>query len=294
MRKVQDRGNTRQQIVVPRKFRYVVMELAHDSLLAGHHAARRTLDRIMLHFFWSDMTVDVKGFCQSCHRCQRTIPRGRVAHVPLGQVTIVGEPFQRVAVDIIGPFSKTTSGKRYILAMVDDATRFPEAAVLRNITTETVTEALMEMFACFGLPYVTRSDRRSRFTSAMMDEICRLRGIHQSITSVFHPQTNGLVGRVNQVLKTVLRKVTIDQPEEWDRYLAPLLFTYRKIPNAGTGSVPFELPYGRTPRNTRQILKDILTADAQESEVGSIFEYIVNIKERLRATYQMAQEALGN
>jgi len=293
MREVEGQGATYQQIVIPRKFRHVVMELAHDSLLAGHYAAKRTLNRIAPHFFWSGMTADIKRFCQSCDRCQRTIPRGRVAHVPLGQVPIVSEPFQRVAVDIIGPLSKTTSGKRYILVLVDYATRFPEATALRDITTETVAEALVEMFARFGLPQVIRSDRGSQFTSAMMDEICRLMGIHQSFTSAFHPQSNGLVERMNQVLKNMLKKAAIDQPEEWDRYLAPLLFAYREIPNAGTGFAPFELLYGRTPRGPLQILRDVLTAEAPTNEVRTIFEYVVRLKERLNSTCQMAQETLG-
>lgn len=79
--------------------------------------------------------------CRSCDICQRTIPKGRTAKVPLGQMPIIEVPFKRVAVDLVGTIQPATSkGNRYILTVVDFATRFPEAVALKGIETEMVVD----------------------------------------------------------------------------------------------------------------------------------------------------------
>ena len=83
-------------------------------------------------------------FCRSCDICQRTIAKGRVPSVPLGKMPIIDTPFDRVAVDLVGPvFPPTEKGNKYVLAMMDYATRYPEALPLKDIKTETVAEALV-------------------------------------------------------------------------------------------------------------------------------------------------------
>ena len=42
-------------------------------------------------------------------------------------------------------------GHRYILTLVDYATRYPEAVPLKNIDAETVAEALLDMYSQVGV-----------------------------------------------------------------------------------------------------------------------------------------------
>ncbi|XP_077528073.1 uncharacterized protein LOC144139654 [Haemaphysalis longicornis] len=73
---------------------------------------------------------------------------------------VIETPFQRVAIDIVGPLSPTTeNGNRYVLTMVDFATRYPDAVALPSIDTERIAEALLEMFARVGFPREIVSDR---------------------------------------------------------------------------------------------------------------------------------------
>lgn len=47
---------------------------------------------------------------------------------------MVDVPFKRIAVDLIGPLKPTSKGGfRYVLTVIDVATRFPEAVPLKNI-----------------------------------------------------------------------------------------------------------------------------------------------------------------
>jgi len=132
------------QVVLPNTLRERVMKLAHDTLMSGHQGRKKTKDRIWTQFWWPGMNSDVTRFCRSCDICQRTVAKGRVVNVPLGKMPVIDTPFDRVAVDIVGPiFPATEKGNRYILTMVDYATRYPESQPLKDIHPETVAEALV-------------------------------------------------------------------------------------------------------------------------------------------------------
>lgn len=83
----------------------------------------------------------------------------------------VMEPFWRVAVDIVGPLQRTKHGNKYILTIMDYATRYPEAIPLRRTDAATVAEALCQVFARFGLPREVLSDQGSNFLSALMEKV---------------------------------------------------------------------------------------------------------------------------
>ena len=99
----------------------------------------------------------------------RTIQKGRITKVPLGKLPLIDTPFKRVAVDIVGPIEPRSERKsRYILTMIDYATRYPEAVALPGIETERVAEALVEMFSRVGIPDVMLTDCGSQFTAEVM------------------------------------------------------------------------------------------------------------------------------
>ncbi|XP_060085301.1 uncharacterized protein LOC132564684 [Ylistrum balloti] len=211
-------GKTFRQLVVPEKFRQTVLKLAHESILAGHLAAKRTASRVLSEFYWPGVQADVTQFCRSCDSCQRTFPKGRVAKAPLGSMPLIETPFKRVAVDIVGPLEPATDrGNRYIMTVVDYATRYPEAVPLRGIETERVAEALVDIFSRVGVPSEMLTDQGAQFTSELLREVSRLLSIRQLTTTPYHPMCNGLVEKFNGTLKQMLRRMSMERPKDWDR-----------------------------------------------------------------------------
>ena len=45
---------------------------------------------------------------------------------------LIDQPFQQMAMDVVGPLPRTRSGNKYILTICDYATRYPEAIALPN------------------------------------------------------------------------------------------------------------------------------------------------------------------
>jgi len=112
------------KIVVPEDLKQHVLELGHQK--AGHFGVKKTLQLIQEHFHWNRMGADVATHCKKCTTCAVN-KRHKQQKQPLQPIPLVHQPWSKLAIDIIGPFEKTTSGNIFALTLVDMATRFPMA-----------------------------------------------------------------------------------------------------------------------------------------------------------------------
>ena len=229
------------QLVLPHPLRESVLEVAHDSILGGHLATKKTYDRVTSNFFWPGAYDDVSRYCQSCDICQRTIPKGRCGKTPLVAMPIIGEPFARVAIDLVGPLPMSGRKHRWILTLVDCATRYPEAIPMKGIDTIECAEEPVNIFSRIGIPQEILSDRGSQFVSDLMREISRLLSVRQLQTTPYHAQCNGLVERWNGTLRRMIQKMAAEKPSDWDRYIPVLLFSYREVAQARFGIFAFRV-----------------------------------------------------
>lgn len=288
-----EHGRVFNQLVVPQNLRSKVLKLAHDSTMSGHLGIKKTADRVLANFYWPGCQGDIHRYCVSCDICQRTVPKGSVRKVPLGRMPLIDTPFRRVAVDLVGPIQPVTDrGNRYILTLVDYATRYPEAVALPRIETERVAEALFEIFSRMGVPHEILSDMGSQFTAELMQEVGRLMSLKQLHTTPYHPICNGLVEKFNGTLKRMLRRMCNERPRDWDRYIPALLFAYRESPQESLGYSPFQLIFGHTVRGPLTILKELWTGNAPE-EIKTTYQYVVDLQERLETTCKFAREELA-
>ena len=290
-------GRSFNQLVVPKELRRQVMSVNHESAFSGHLGAKKTEVRIFPNFFWPGLRQDVIRFCRSCDVCQRTVKRGSVKKVPLGSMPLIDTPFKRVAVDIVGPIAPPSeAGHRYILTLVDYATRYPEAVALKKITTEAVAEALLDIYSRVGILEEVLTDQGTQFMSECMQEVSRLLSIKGLTSTPYHPICNGLVERWNGTLKSMLKRLCQDQPKQWHRLINPVLFAYREVPQGSTGFSPFQLLYGRLVRGPGTILKELWTKEVTKEvnipEVKSSYEYVTELRERLEDSLKLAQEEL--
>ena len=152
--------------------------MAHSHLLEAHLGMDKTRDRILDRFYWPGVKRDVIQYCQACSECQRTAPRPSGRN-PLITMPIIEVPFDRLALDIVGPLPKTSRGHRYILVMVDYATRYPEALPLRTATAKTVAKELMLLFSRVGIAREVLTDQGSCFMSRVMKELLSLLQVKQ-------------------------------------------------------------------------------------------------------------------
>ena len=286
-------GKPLKQVMVPVQLRSRIMELAHGSLMGGHMGIKKTADKIQSAFYWPGIQGDVTRYCKSCDVCQKTVNKGSVPKVPLEKIPLIHKPFKRVAIDLVGPIGPPSEdGHRYILTLVDFATRYPEAVPLKNNDTETVAEALVDIFSRLGVPEEILSDLGTQFVSECMQEVTRLLSIKQLTTTPYLPMCNGLTEKFNGTMKSMLKRLCSEQPRQWHRYINPLLFAYREVPQESTGFSPFELLYGRAVRGPMFILKELWTKELEEPEVKNSYQYVFELREKLEDTLKLAHTEL--
>ena len=152
-----------------------MLKLGHENLLSGHQRAQKTAQRILMNFHWIGVHGDVQRYCASCDACQRTVGKGTVTRAPLQRMPLVSVPFEKVAIDQIGPLHPVSGrGHRWILTLEDFATRYPEAVPLKSTETEVVAEALLGIFSRVGFPQVVLSDNGPQFVFHVMKAVARL------------------------------------------------------------------------------------------------------------------------
>ena len=250
------------QLVVPEGFREKVLRLAHETLLTEHLGIKNHWTELYLIFFWPGVCGDVASFCKSCDICQRTNRKGRVTKIPLGKLPLIDTPFKRVSVQLVRPIEpRSDKQSRYVLTMIDYATRYPEAVALPSIETELVAEALITMLNRVGIPSEMLIEHDSRVTTEVMNEVSRLLSLQQLTTIPYRPYSKGPVEKFHVTLKQVLLTMCAERPNDWDKYLPALLFAVREIPQESLGFSPFELLYRRNVRGPKQILWSVEETD---------------------------------
>ena len=155
-----------EQLVLPKKFRKAVLNLAQSVPTAGHLGKRKTADRILQRFHWPGMHRDVASYCKGCAECQK-LSRGKVCRVPLVPLPVIFVPFERIAMDIVEPLPRSSHGNRYVLVVCDYATWYPEAMAMRSVEAERVAEELVTLFARLGIPKEILTDQGTNFTSML-------------------------------------------------------------------------------------------------------------------------------
>ena len=103
----------------------------------------------------------------------------------------VGLPFERVQMDILGPFSISSLGNKYLLVVTDCFTKL-EALPLFNMRTKTVAEVFVREIVCrYGVPLEIHTDQGHNFDSKLIKELSKLLGIRKIRATPLHPQSNG-------------------------------------------------------------------------------------------------------
>ena len=231
-------------------------------------------------------------YFRSCDICQRTIPKGRCGKTPLVAMPIIGEPFARVAIDLVGPLPMSGRKHRWILTLVDCATRYPQAIPMKGIDNIECAEELVNIFSRIGIPQKILSDRGSQFVSDLMREISRLLSVRQLQTTPYHAQCNGFVERWNGTLRRMIQKMAAEKPSDWDRYIPALLFSYREVAQASLVFSPFELVYGRSVRGPMSVLRDIWADEDINEQTKTTYQYVLELRERLENTRKLAHDEL--
>lgn len=122
--------------------------------------------------------------------------------------------------------------------------------------------------ALFGLPLKIITDRGSTFKNEKWEEFASKHNIKLAHTTAYHPQANGMVGRMHRTLK---QSLTAANTRNW---LTTLPWTLLQIRNAKSSDIPYSPAQSVFGGNTRQPMDEV--AKTKAIEVGEFTEKHVN------------------
>ena len=136
-----------------------------------------------------------------------------------------------------------------------------------------------------GIPKVIYSDRGSQFVAGSWRELWRLTGTRLAYSTAYHPQTQGVVERMNSVVSQTVRCLLHDigNPRDWEKTLPTVELVINSLPSQSTGFSPFYLNYGYEPVTPIQLLKG-----DEEIKTESIGSFV----NRVKSDWELARQNL--
>ena len=277
------------QLIAPAEIRKDILIWLHNDRTAAHLGIHKTLFNVRRRFWWPGLRHDVESWCQQCRQCQYRNQRPGRKHSRLHQEP-VGSPWERIAVDILAIPTESDRGNTCILVIADYFSKWTEAFALPDHKALTVADVLVtEIFMRFGVPRVIHSDQGREFQSELMQKLTSLLGAVKSQTTPYHPQSDGLVERMNRSLIGMLLKVCDKHYENWDDHLPYLMCAYRSTMQESTGCSPNSVIFGREISLPIDLM---CTLPADQNDPMCPIEYVEWVKQALSQSHEVVREAL--
>jgi hypothetical protein len=226
---------------VPSSLRQRIFSIIHEL---SHPSIRSTQRLVTDRFVWHGMRRDIQTWARSCLSCQRA---KIVRHVEsgVGSYPAPQRRFGWINLDIVGPLPPS-SGHRYLLTMIDRATRWPEAVPMVDATTESCVHAFLSVWVSrFGLPSAVTSDRGSQFVSDLWRGLGDVLGFSLHNTCAYNPAANSAVERWHRSVKAALM-ARCSSSADWFRQLPWILLGLRTVPKDGVDVSAAQMLYGES------------------------------------------------
>lgn len=121
-----------------------------------------------------------------------------------------------------------------------------------------------------------------------MSEIHRSLSVKAIFASPYYACCKERVERFHAILKSMLKKLCVEQPHDWDRYIPLGLFPYCEIRNDSLKLSPFELLYGRKVCRPLTVLHELSKNKKLYHYVKSLYQYVLELRTRFEESALLA------
>lgn len=270
-------------IYLPSSMIKSILDIYHSSPLSGHFGIQRTYYKLKSRFWWPNMKFSIIQYVKGCLPCQQHNINRRKKPGHLCSSPVPQGPFQLIGIDFCGPFKRTPRENQYVLCVTDYYSRWITAIALPDCTAQTTAQSIFNEYICkYGIPTTILSDQGSHFNNRLMEMMTKLIGYNHIYSTVYHPQSNGMVERFNGTFVPQLAKLQDKENNNWDEYLQPIVFAYNTGTHASTGYSPFQLQFGQNPK--------LPTDSSNDYVFDRPVDYYFQLKKSLKIIRQFSQQ----
>lgn len=232
---------------VPEGLTYQLIQSAHDPPLSAHSGIAKTLEKLKRTFYWPNMARQVRDYIGSCDICKETKAQNSMLRPPMGNQILVDQPWQRLYIDLLGPYPRSKHGNTTILIILDQFSKFVVLKPLRKASAKAMVEFLeSEIFHLFGVPESVLSDNGVQFRSHEFKKLFTRYGVSHIMTATHAPQVNASE-RVNRTLLASIRAYIGKNHCDWDNKISAIASALRNNVHSSTGFSPHYLVFGHHP-----------------------------------------------
>ena len=239
------------RVVVPSQ-KSLIQELLyfyHNDQFVGHQGIDKTKELLERKFYQPSLATDVREYVLSCQVCQNiTIPR----HKPYSKLQSLPVPkglWKEVSLDFITQLPTSYIGTKAYDAILVIVDRYTKMAKFIPTTIDISAPEFAALFhesidLQFSSPRGIVSDQDSRITSKFWAKVCIYSLIKRHMSTAFHPQTNGQIEILNQILENYLQAYTSLEQMNQVKLLRSAKYTYNNSWSSTTKTTPFMALYG--------------------------------------------------
>jgi len=231
------------QVVVPKSLVDKMIWILHDQM--GHPGKTRTVETAKTRYYWTGMYTNIHKHCKECRFCILKKANNMQTKIPIMSYDFGSRAFDRVQMDLAGPFVSSNSNDTYILVVKDALTKYMLIAPISGKHMFTVQDIYAERWAAmFGPPSLLITDRGTEFHNTTARQLAELWGVKKVIITARNPRANGQVENSMRVIKDMLNAYVKDNQQDWNEHLPQIAQMYNSTVNSATGMTPFYLVYG--------------------------------------------------
>ena len=218
---------------------------AHDAPNAAHCGTAKLTEKLKRYLFWPKMVAQIRKYVSDCSTCKSTKSPNIVLRPPMGKPMVSERPFQKLYMDLLGPYPRSKSGNIGILIIVDHNTKFHFLHPLKKFTSSRICDYLENyLFYTFGVPEVILTDNGSQFRSASFEAFLTRFGVTHLCTAIYSPQANASE-RLNRSVIAAIRAYIGSDHGNWDTNLNEISGALRACVHRSTGFSPYFLTFGQ-------------------------------------------------
>ena len=242
------------RLIVPDdlQLRTQLISEVHDTVTGGHFGRDKTQAALRARFDWKGMMAHAAQYVSGCDVCQRVKHSQQVTPGLLMPMPVPEELDSHWTMDFVTGLPRTARGHDAIQGHFSRG-----GSIKRLIATDVKVDALRAADAFIdcvvrhhGVPASIVSDRGPQFISRVWKALWGRFGTNLSLSTSYHPQTNGLSEREQKTMSTWLKAFCSHHPEDWDLMLPLAELALNCMPQAASGMSPFQLLYGRNPAHS--------------------------------------------